>query len=110
MFCILLLINLQDGVRTIRSWIQPDEQYEIHIVQMLQNGFSIAKTLGERPILLLDRYFLSVPALIALNKLNKENGSSLEIVTKAKKSCVAYEQPGEYSGRGPHPKKEHPLN
>lgn len=105
MFCIPLFINLQDGVKTIRSWIQPEEKHESHIVQMIQNGFSITKTLSERSILLLDRYFLSVPALIALNKLNKENGSSLEIVTKAKKSCAAYEQPGEYSGRGPHPKK-----
>ena len=67
---------------------------------MIQNGFSITKTLGEKSILLLDRYFLSVPALIALNKLNEENGRPLQIVTKAKKSCVAYEQPGEYSGRG----------
>ncbi|EHJ01994.1 hypothetical protein CDLVIII_5520 [Clostridium sp. DL-VIII] len=100
MFCIPLLINLQDGIKTIRSWIQPEEQYESHIVQMIQNGFSITKTLGERSILLLDRYFLSVPALIALNKLNQENGSLLQIVTKAKKSCVAYEEHGEYSGRG----------
>ena len=105
MFCIPLFINLQDGVKTIRSWIQPEEKHESHIVQMIQNGFSITKALGERTIMLLDRYFLSVPALIALNNLNKENGSSLEIVTKAKKSCVAYEQPGEYSGHGPHRKK-----
>ena len=105
MFCIPLLINLQDGVKTIRSWIQPEEKHESHIVQMIENSFSITKILGEKSILLLDRYFLSVPALIALNNLNEENGSSLEIVTKAKKSCVAYEQPGEYSGRGPYPKK-----
>jgi hypothetical protein len=105
MFCIPLLINLQDGVKTIRSWVQPEEKHESHIVQMIQNGFSIAKILGEKSILLLDRYFLSVPALIALNKLNKENGSPLQIVTKAKKSCVAYEQPGEYGGRGAYPKK-----
>lgn len=105
MFCIPLLINLQDGVKTIRSWIQPKEKHESHIVQMIQNGFSISKNLGGKSILLLDRYFLSVPALIALNKLNKENCSLLQIVTKAKKSCVAYEQPGEYSGRGPYPKK-----
>ncbi|WP_186005531.1 hypothetical protein [Clostridium sp. DL-VIII] len=50
---------------------------------MIQNGFSIKKTLVEKSILLLDRYFLSVPALIALNKLNEENGSLLQIVTKA---------------------------
>ena len=105
MFCIPLLINLQDGVKTIRSWTQPEEKHESHVVQMIQNGFSITKSLGEKSILLLDRYFLSVPALIALNEQNEENNNSLQIVTKAKKSCVAYEQPGEYSGRGPHAKK-----
>jgi hypothetical protein len=52
---------------------------------MIQNGFSITKTLGKKSILLLDRYFLSVPALIALNEQNEENNSSLQIVTKAKK-------------------------
>jgi len=100
LFCIPLFINLQDGIKTIRSWNQPQEKNESHVVQMIQNGFSITKTLSEKAILLLDRYFLSVPALIALNKLNEENGNLLQIVTKAKKSCTAYEKPGEYSGRG----------
>jgi hypothetical protein len=56
--------------------------------------------MGEKAILLLDRYFLSVPALIALNMLNQQMDGLLQIVTKAKKSCTAYEKPGEYSGRG----------
>ena len=43
MFCIPLFINLQDGVRTIRSWIQPEEKHESHIVQMIQNGFQSQK-------------------------------------------------------------------
>lgn len=77
MFSIPLFINLQDGVKTIRSWIQQEEKHESHIVQMIQNGFSITKTLVENSILLLDRYFLTVPALIALNKLNEQRGSSL---------------------------------
>ena len=100
LFCIPLFINLQDGVKTIRNWKQPQEKHESHIVQMIQNGFSISKTMGEKAILLLDRYFLSVPALIALNMLNQQMDGLLQIVTKAKKSCTAYEKPGEYSGRG----------
>ena len=59
---------------------------------MIQNGFSITKTMGEKAIILLDRYFLSVPALETLNKLNVQGDSSLQIVTKAKKSCIAYEK------------------
>lgn len=104
LFCIPLLINLQDGIKTIRSWSHPEEKYESHIVQMIQNGFSVAKTMG-KSILLLDRYFLSVPALSALNRLNNEDNKLLQIVTKAKQSCIAYEKPDKYIGRGrPHKK------
>lgn len=105
MFCIPLLINLQDGVKTIRSWVQPKETYESHIVQMIKNGFSITKILDEKSILLLDRYFLSVPALAILNKLNEVHGNLLQIVTKAKKSCTVYEKPGKYNGSG-RPRKK----
>lgn len=34
LFCIPLFINLQDGVKTIRSWTQPEENNESHIVQL----------------------------------------------------------------------------
>lgn len=37
---------------------------------MIQNVFSITKTIGEKAIILLDKYFLSVPDIEALNKLN----------------------------------------
>lgn len=33
MFCIPLFINLQDGVKTICFWIQPDENHESHVVK-----------------------------------------------------------------------------
>lgn len=105
LFCIPLFINLQDGVKTIRSWTQPEENHESHVVQMIQNGFSITKSMGEKAIILLDRYFLSVPALVALNKLNDQSDSSLQIATKAKKSCTAYEKPDKYIRRG-RPRKK----
>lgn len=105
LFCIPLFINLQDGVKTIRSWIQPEENHKSHIVQMVQNSFLITKTMG-KSILLLDRYFLSVTALTALNKLNNDRDVSLlQIVTKAKKSCTAYEKADKYIGRG-RPRKK----
>ena len=104
LFCIPLFINLQDGIKTIRSWTEPEEKHESHIVQMIQNGFSITKTIG-KSILLLDRYFLSVTALKALNELNNENSKLLQIVTKAKQSCTAYEKPGDYIGCG-RPRKK----
>ena len=43
---------------------------------------------------MLDRYFLTVPALRKLNQLNAgTEGKRLELVTKAKRNCIAYEEP-----------------
>ncbi|MBE6071929.1 MAG: hypothetical protein E7208_08210 [Clostridium butyricum] len=99
LFCIPLFINIQDGIRTIRNWIHPEENYKYNVVQMIENGFSTAKTM-RKSILLLDRYFLSVSALKTLNTLNNTGEKLIQIVTKAKQSCIAYEQPEEYIGRG----------
>ena len=63
---------------------------------MIEDAYLAAKTFGNS-LLLLDRYFLSVPALIRLNELNQNGSVQMEIVTKAKRSCKAFE--------GPEPKK-----
>ena len=101
LFCVPLFINLQDGIKTICSWINPDERQESHIVQMIQNGVRMTKIFGQS-ILLLDRYFLSTKALVALKTLQSTGIQLLHILTKAKQSCVAYEkvhQPKSGKGR-----------
>ncbi len=53
-----------------------------------------------------DRYFLTVPALEKLAALNGNREVHMEIVTKAKRSCVAFEKPAPHkAGRGRPPKK-----
>lgn len=72
---------------------------------MAENAFHAARTFGES-ILLLDRYFLSVPALKKLAELNCASTVRMELVTKAKKSCCAYEKPAaRRPGPGRPPKK-----
>lgn len=51
---------------------------------MIEQGFTTAKTFGQS-LLLLDRYFLSVPALKRLNELHQFQDTQMHIVTKAKK-------------------------
>lgn len=59
---------------------------------MIENGYEAAKTF-RKSIFLLDRYFLTVPALRKLNQLNAgTEGKGLEFVTKAKRNCIAYEE------------------
>lgn len=104
-FCIPLSINLQDGIQTILSWGNRDEKSKSHVIQMIETGYEAAMTF-EKCILLLDRYFLSVPALEQLEQCNSSKNAVMHIVTKAKKSCIAFEKPPEKKpGRGRPAKK-----
>ncbi|MHA6529649.1 hypothetical protein [Paenibacillus sp. BAC0078] len=68
-FCLPLFMNLQDGIQTILSWKKTDYESESpsHVVQMIEQGFEAAKGFSQA-LLLLDRYFLSVPALQRLRR------------------------------------------
>lgn len=70
---------------------------------MVGDAYRAAQTFRDC-ILLLDRYVLTVPALQTLEALNRCGSVRLEIVTKAKKSCTAYERPAPRKpGRGRPP-------
>jgi hypothetical protein len=69
------------------------------VVKTIRDAAEAVKHLGES-ILLLDRLYLSVPMLTALDSV-----SGLSVVTKAKSNAVAYHPPGPYKGRGARPKK-----
>jgi len=91
-FCIPLDISIQDGLKETSSWMQGDESNaSSHVVQMIRNSYGVASTLGSS-YLVLDRYFLSVPALTELDQLNPL-GPSVDIITRAKNSCTAYHMP-----------------
>lgn len=91
--CLPLKINLQDGLQSAASWEGSGISGESHVVQMIRNGYEAAGTMG-RSIFLLDRYFLTVSALKVLKGLNtSENGMLLDIISKAKRNCTAYEKP-----------------
>jgi hypothetical protein len=104
-FCLPLFMNLQDGVKTIFSWNDPFARQDSHVVQMIEQGFAATQTFG-KALFLLDRYFLSVPALERLNELNAPGTTRMHIVSKAKSNAVAHEHPSrEKKGRG-RPRKK----
>ena len=106
-FCLPLKVNIQDGVRAAANWADSTISAENHILQMIRNGFEAANSFG-KCVLLLDRYFLSVPALQLLEKLNEERKEKiLTIVTKAKKNCTAYRlPPAREKGKKGRPRKK----
>ena len=103
--CIPLSIRLHDGLQAAMEWKDTSVSGASHVVQMVEDAYHAACTLGDS-LLLLDRYFLTVPALETLQSRNSSGDVRLEIVTRAKKSSVAYEKPGPRKpGRGRPPKK-----
>lgn len=108
-FCIPLLITLQDGIKSIFAWEEASQdgtstRQDTHVTQMIINAFEISKTVG-KSILLLDRYFLSVPALTKFKELNETTDQKIQLITKAKRNCKAYQYPVQKTGRGRPPKK-----
>ena len=107
LFCVPLSIKIHDGDRQILKWDagNPEFESESHVVRVIRDACACAKKLG-KSILLLDAYYLSVPALAALAEETKNAGREpLSLVVRAKKNATAYELPERKSGRGRPPKK-----
>lgn len=104
-FALPLNMNIQDGLAGTASWNQEGGFRDLsHIIQMIRNGYEVASSFG-LSYLVLDRYFLSVPALEELDRLN-QHCHLLDIVTRAKYSCTAYELPENAARRRGRPRKK----
>jgi len=75
-----------------RGWKDASVSGASHVMQMVEDAYHAACTFGDS-LLPLDRYFLTVSALEKLNLLNSSGDVHIEIVTKVKKSCTAFEKP-----------------
>jgi hypothetical protein len=103
-FCIPLSMTLQDGVKTIFGWDEIPERQDSHVVETIHQASKAAVHFGSA-ILLLDRQYLSVPALEALDKINAD-APLMQIVTKAKSNCTAYHEPEIIPGKRGAPRKK----
>jgi hypothetical protein len=92
-FCVPVSTTIQDGVENISLWEGNQQRTASHVVQMINQGHHVSQIIDESSVLTLDRYFLSAPALARLDELNQNCKHKLQVVTKAKKSCVAFEEP-----------------
>ena len=93
-FCIPLNLTIQDGLGETASWSDANlSAAATHVVQMIRNAHETSQTFGEDSYCVLDRYFLTVPALTELSTLNAASAHRLDIITRAKNNCIAYEEP-----------------
>ena len=83
----------------------PSANTASHVVRMIWDAYDAAKVLSDF-LLLPDRYFLSILALSETNHLNQTGQMHLDILTKARLNCKAYEAaPKKKPDRGRPPKK-----
>ena len=103
LFCVPLSMRIHDGDKQIHQWADPGAVSESHVVRIIREASHVAKQLT-KAILLLDRYYLSVPALTAWIKEEQRAGRPLlSIVTRAKSNARAFEKPVRKPGRGRPP-------
>ena len=92
-FCVPLRMSIQEGLTTASSWEGSNVSAETHVQQMIRNAIEVAEQIGNS-IIVLDRLFLTKNAIRLMGELNsRENHNKVEIVTKAKRNCTAYEKP-----------------
>ena len=92
-FCVPLRMSIQEGLSAAASWEGSTVSSESHVQQMIRNGFQVADEIGDC-IIVLDRLFLTTQAIRLQGELNsRTDGNKLDIITKAKRNCTAYEEP-----------------
>ena len=100
-FCAPLSMTIQDGNRPILEWMKSEFAKDSHVTCMVRQACKAAAKMVKECYLLMDRYFLTVPALTAMAEEAAKAGRSFTtLITKGKCDCTAYEKPGKYSGRG----------
>jgi hypothetical protein len=110
LFCIPLSIRIHDGDAQINEWDNSATKSESHVVRIIRDASRVAKSL-RKSVLLLDRYYLSVPALCTLLEEEATAGNQLlSLVMRAKRNPVAYLDPVRKSQRGRPPLKGEKIN
>ena len=95
LFCTPLTLRIHDGLQGMKKWAGANISDDSHVVQLVKDACQVAQSFEENCLLLLDRYFLSVPALAELKRQNGQNIRQIDIITKAKRTIIAYELPPE---------------
>jgi len=95
-YCLPVSMTLQDGCRPILEWLGSEFKGDSHVTRLVREACHAAEILGKSCELLMDRAFLSVPALKTITEETtkaKVSQPLVTLITKAKKAAVAYEQP-----------------
>ena len=97
--CLPISMTIQDGCRPILEWLDSEFKEDSHVQRLVREACKAAITLRKSCYLLMDRAFLSVPALEVIAEETRnamKNGlirPPVTLITKAKSNAVAFETP-----------------
>ena len=101
-FLLPVSMAIHDGVRPILEWQGCEYAKDSIVTRMIREAYKTAVQLKEPSYLVLDRYFLTGPALEALyEKASGVQIKLVDVITRAKMGYVVYEKkPGSDNGVG----------
>jgi len=104
-YCLPISMRIHDGCRPILQWLKSDYASDSHVTRLVREACRAACVLKKQTFLIMDRYFLSVPALKTIAEETLKAGASfITLITVAKGDPAAYELPVQ-SGKG-RPRKK----
>jgi len=94
-FCLPLSLTLHDGVDAILGWQNSEYKEDSHVSRLVREACKIAQEINEQCLLLLDRYFLTQPALTSITEAAAKNGGKAPVIliTRPKDNYTAWFKP-----------------
>ena len=101
-FLLPVSMAIHDGVRPILEWQDCEYAKDSIVTRMIKEAYQTAVQLKEQSYLILDRYFMTGPALKTLyEEASGVQIKLVDVITRAKLGYVVYEkQPGSENGVG----------
>jgi len=101
-FLLPVSMAIHDGIRPILEWQDSEYAKDSIVTRMIKEAYKTAVQLKEQSYLILDRYFMTGPALETLyEEASCVQIKLVDVITRAKMGYVVYEkQPGSENGVG----------
>jgi len=93
-YALPISMRIHDGCKPILEWTKSEYAEDSHVTRLVREACKAAFALKKPSFLVMDRYFLSVPALKTIaGEAIKYGASYITLITAAKQNPTAYEPP-----------------
>jgi hypothetical protein len=94
LYALPISMRIHDGCKPILQWTESEYSGDSHVTRLVREACRAACILKKQAFLIMDRYFLSVPALKTIAEESRKCGKSyITLITAAKGDPAAYEIP-----------------